>query len=125
MTRQASPSTSPKRALQAFAADLERLFGELEQMEPEITVIAGRGGEASAASVSLDETRVNRLILQVRGRCLCPHPFQPRCIKCVSSRGFFLPRCSASPVGRVVQGWCSGSSSLSAMQQSAHCCVTD
>ena len=34
-------------------------------MEPEITVIAGRGGEASAASVSLDETRVNRLILQV------------------------------------------------------------
>ena len=52
---------------QAFAADLERLFGELEQMEPEITVIAGRGGEASAASVSLDETRVNRLILQVCG----------------------------------------------------------
>ena len=35
-------------------------------MEPEITVIAGRGGEA-AASVSLDETRVNRLILQVCG----------------------------------------------------------
>lgn len=66
---------------QAFAADLERLFGELEQMEPEITVIAGRGGGASAASVSLDETRVNRLILQVRGRCLRPRVVQPCCNK--------------------------------------------
>ena len=60
------PPSTCLACAQAFAADLERLFGELEQMEPEITVIAGRGGEA-AASVSLDETRVNRLILQVCG----------------------------------------------------------
>lgn len=50
---------------QAFAADLERLFGELEQMEPELTVVTGRGGQ-DMASVSLDETRVNRVILQAR-----------------------------------------------------------
>ena len=57
---------------QAFAADLERLFGELEQMEPELTVMTGRGGQ-DMASVSLDETRVNRVILQARRNFDCSH----------------------------------------------------
>ena len=57
---------------QAFAADLERLFGELEQMEPELTVVTGRGGQ-DMASVSLDETRVNRVILQARRDFDCSH----------------------------------------------------
>ncbi len=57
---------------QAFAADLERLFGELEQMEPELTMVTGRGGQ-DVASVSLDETRVNRVILQARRDPNCTH----------------------------------------------------
>ena len=92
---------------QAFAADLERLFGELEQMEPEITVIAGRGGEATSASVSLDETRVNRVILQVHARCLRRNRSQPRCIELVLSSEPILARCHSEQLwGRVMQGVC-------------------
>ena len=75
---------------QAFAADLERLFGELEQMEPELMVVAGRGGDAAAASVLLDDSRINRLILQARP---APRPLR-------------LPRRRRPPLGRTVLNCC-------------------
>jgi hypothetical protein len=82
----------PRLPRQAFAADLERLFGELEQMEPELMVVAGGGGEAAAASVLLDDSRVNRLILQARP---VPRPLR-------------LPRrrCAAPGRAAVLEGFC-------------------
>jgi len=79
---------APAATRQAFAADLERLFSELEQMEPELLVVAGAGGEAAAASVLLDDSRINRLILQARpaprplrlARRRCPAPGRVACV---------------------------------------------
>jgi shikimate 5-dehydrogenase len=57
-------------------------------MEPELMVVAGAGGEAAAARVLLDDSRINRLILQARpaprplrlARRRCPAPGRVACV---------------------------------------------
>ncbi len=52
-------------AVQAFAADLERLYTGFSTLDAEVLVAAGRGGQAAAASLNLDDAQINRLLLQV------------------------------------------------------------
>lgn len=51
--------------MQAFAADLERLYGGFSSLDAEVVVTASRSGEAMAASLNLDDAQINRLLLQV------------------------------------------------------------
>lgn len=52
--------------VQAFAADLERLYTGFSSLDAEVVVTASRSGEAMAASLNLDDAQINRLLLQVR-----------------------------------------------------------
>jgi hypothetical protein len=63
---------------QAFARDLERLYGGLSAIEPQVIVSAARQGRAQvSAQLAMDDSQMNRLLLQVpcyhllrRLRCL-------------------------------------------------------
>ena len=59
------------RTLQAFASDLEQLFREIEALGPVVSVKAGPGGRTMGGRVELDDTRVNRLLMQVCVWSLC------------------------------------------------------
>lgn len=50
--------------LQAFAADLEKLFSSLQAIDAELIVQAGAGGTVSA-SVAADDAAVNRFLLDL------------------------------------------------------------
>jgi hypothetical protein len=65
--------------LQAFAADLEKLFASLQEIDTELIVAAGTGGVS--ASVAADDAAINRFLLDL--------------VRC---RPAALPAC-ASPVG--------------------------
>ena len=51
--------------VQAFAADLERLYTGFSSLDAEVVMSASRSGEAMAASLNLDDAQINRLLLQV------------------------------------------------------------
>ena len=56
--------------MQAFAADLERLYTGFSTLDAEVLVAAGRNGQTVAASLDMDDAQINRLLLQV-----CSFPF--------------------------------------------------
>ncbi|KAK9817683.1 hypothetical protein WJX72_000601 [[Myrmecia] bisecta] len=51
--------------IQAFARDLEKLFREMEQLDSQVVVTPGGRGQAGAASIALDDAKVNRVLLQL------------------------------------------------------------
>ena len=52
-------------ALQKFGRDLERLFKDIDSLDPTVMLVEGVGGQAVAGSVELDEGKMNKLLLQV------------------------------------------------------------
>lgn len=60
---QLNPPSTPS-PLQAFAADLEKLFSSLQAIDAELIVQAGAGG-AMSASVAADDAAVNRFLLDL------------------------------------------------------------
>ncbi|EIE24521.1 ABC1-domain-containing protein [Coccomyxa subellipsoidea C-169] len=58
-------ATSTDVEIKAFAADLERLYTGFSTLDAEVLVAAGRGGQAAAASLNLDDAQINRLLLQI------------------------------------------------------------
>ncbi len=56
-------ATSEQVDLDAFSADLQRLFDGLRELDSELVVSAGRGGVT--AGVVLDDAQVNRLLLDL------------------------------------------------------------
>lgn len=57
-------------AVQAFAADLERLYTGFSTLDAEVLVAAGRNGQPVAASLNMDDAQINRLLLQVCALCV-------------------------------------------------------
>ena len=58
--------------LQAFAADLEQLFRDIDALDPTILVVEGPSGQAVSGSLDLDDGKMNKLLVQVS-------PFSPPC----------------------------------------------
>ena len=51
--------------VQALAKDLELIFKEIEGMDAEMLVASSSRGSVTAASLSANDTQVNRLLLKV------------------------------------------------------------
>ena len=51
--------------LQSFARDLEGIFAELQQIDPQMIASRQEGGVSFATSMAADDSSVNRLLIQV------------------------------------------------------------
>lgn len=67
--------------LQSFARDLEGIFAELQQIDPQMIASRQEGGVSFAASMAADDSSVNRLLIQV---CMPPCALQvmQSCVGC-------------------------------------------
>ena len=67
--------------LQSFARDLEGIFAELQQIDPQMIASRQEGGVSFAASMAADDSSVNRLLIQV---CIsvCALPTRHSCMGC-------------------------------------------
>ena len=52
--------------LQAFSCDLQQVFTEIESMDVEALVGVGPNGSTVAATMAVDDARVNGLLLKAR-----------------------------------------------------------
>lgn len=68
--------------IDAFAADLERLFTELDTLSSQVDIVASDDLSSVSANVSVDESQVNRILLEL--------------VRIGESHGIRFPRCAST-----------------------------
>ena len=51
--------------LQAFAADLARIYADIEALDIDVMVASSQTGQGLSASMAMDDAKVNQLLLKV------------------------------------------------------------